>query len=150
METKTIGKKEVKLYTDIEEIPITRYSKFNKYMVLNEEVGHNFSDADAHFSKIYALINSPAKLKTQLDNFRQLVYSLDKEQNFLNMAYACLVYSIDGIKCDDLTVSGINETLSKLTELTAKDVKKKATISQIKRTKSLRNWIGIFLKTKAN
>jgi hypothetical protein len=127
LETKIIGKKEVKLFTDVEEIFIPRYSKFNKYMVLNEEVGHNFNDVDAHFSKIYALINSPAKLKTQIDNFRQLIYSIDREQNFLNMAYACLVYSIDGVKCDDLTVTGINETLAKLTELKAKDVKKKST-----------------------
>jgi hypothetical protein len=66
------------------------------------------------------------------------------------MAYACLVYSIDGVKCDDLTVTGINETLAKLTELKAKDVKKKSTNFLRSLTLNSRSWIERFSRIKGS
>jgi len=150
LETKIIGKSEVKIFTDVEELFIPRYSKFNKYMVLNEEVGHNFNDVETHFSKMYALINSPAKLKIQIDNFRQLIYSIDNGQNFINMAYACLIHSIDGVECNDLTPTGLSETLEKLKMVQAKSVKKKSTLFQKKLISNLLSLIPESLKTRVN
>jgi len=143
LETK-IGKHKVILYSDIEETPSLRYSKFNKYMILNEKVGSNFAAADNHFSKLYALINEPAKLKLQLDLFRQLVYSLDKEQSFNSLAYACLVKSIDGISCNDLTVNGLNSTLEKLQWLKAKELKKKRWNTLKPHMRNLKKWIKTY------
>jgi hypothetical protein len=148
VETSKIGKHEVKLYDDIDETLMPRYSKFNKYMILNDEVGSSFEAVDKHFSKMYALLNDPVKLKQQIDNFRQLMFSVDQEQSFQNMAYGCLVYSIDGEQRNDLTVSGINETLKLLQFLKQKDVKKKSRNLRIRRMMTLKHWIGIFSTTK--
>lgn len=148
METKKIGKHTIVLYSDIEETLIPRYSKFNKYMILNEKIGSSFTAVDSHFSKLYALINEPVKLKAQLNVFRQLVFSLDTEQSFNSLAYACLVKSIDGVDRNDITANGLNETLFKLQWLQAKEVKKKRWSILIMPMKNLRKWIRTF-STKA-
>ena len=131
-------------------MPIERYSKFNKYMILNEKVGSSFIDADKHFTKLYTLIKDPAKLKAQLDLFRQLIFSLDNEQSFTNMAYVYLVYSIDGVRFNDLTVSGINETIEKIKWIEASIVKKKSKNFQIKRMMNLMAWIKKSLTMERN
>ncbi len=136
MENK-IGKHTIQLYSEIEETPIDRYSKFNKYMILNDKIGSNFTDIDKHFTKLYALINEPEKLKNQLTVFRQLVFSLESEQSFESLAYACLVKKIDGEPRDDLTVQGLNETLSKIQWLQAKELKKKSIRFQKLRERTL-------------
>ena len=125
-------------------MPSERYSKFNKYMTLNEKVGSNFNDVDIHFSKLYTLINDPTKLKAQLDVFRQLVFSLDNEQSFNSLAYACLVYSIDGEERNDLTVNGLKETSEKLQWIKAKDVKKKLWNLPKMHIPNLFRWMRIF------
>lgn len=126
MEQIISDKTKVDYYSDIEETAIQRYSKFNKYMILNDEVGSSFSDVDKHFSRLYTLINEPAKLKTQIDNFRQLLFSVANEQSFENMAFACLVKSVNGEKRDDLTKPGLERTLELIKDLKTKDVKKKS------------------------
>ena len=98
MKDETIGKRKLKLYDSIEELPIMRYHKFNKFMLVDSGIGSDLEDIDTHVSKIKAFMikNDMKSASTHLDNLRSSLYLIGQEINSKHMAYVCLIHSIDG------------------------------------------------------
>ena len=118
MITKIINSKEVRLYDSIDELPITRFHKYNKCLLIDSGIGSDLSDIDAHIERLYRYISHDSKLAVQeLQNLRQSLYMVSQEISAKFLSFAVLVESIDGVKRDDLSDEGMKKTLELLKEM---------------------------------
>jgi len=113
------------LYDDIDQLPIEVFNKVNKYWMLHDNLGSSFEDIDGiHLAKLFLLINNPEKLKKELENLRILIFNIINEVNPRHLAFAALIYSIDGEEITDRSDEGLKRTLKRL-NITEGDLKKK-------------------------
>lgn len=113
------------LYDDIDQLPIEVFNKVNKYWMLHDNIGSSFEDIDGtHLSKLFLLVNNPEKLKKEIENLRILIYNVINEVNPRHMAFAALIFSIDGKEITDRSDEGLRRTL-KMLDITEGDLKKK-------------------------
>jgi len=140
---KGLKKHVVTLYDNIEQMPIERFNKINKYWMLDDNIGSSISDFDkAHYSKFMLLLDDKTKLAKELENFRILVYNVMNEVNVSHYAFACMVHSIDGKEKNDLSENGLKSVLKELSEigLTQEVLKKKQKNAGKRSTKSYKNY----------
>ena len=115
---KGIKQHKVQIYNDIDQMTIDRHEKFNKYLMLSEQIGGSWEDFDQkHMVKIFRLIEDKEKLTDELKNLRNLFYNMVNGINPLSIAYGCLVASIDGKECTDLSQDGVRKTMEYLGSL---------------------------------
>jgi len=130
METITKGKNSISIYDDPECLPAENYYKFNKYLLLESSIGSSIEDISVkHLNILYTLINNDKKKEaiTQLNNLRQLFHMTLNEVNVTQLAFACLVHSINGVRVEDYSETGLKEISHRisLVGLTQKELKKK-------------------------
>ena len=124
---KGLKKTKLMLYDDIEQMPIERFNKTNKYWMLHDSIGSTFVDIDNnHLAKLYLLKNDPIKLVKELDNLRILIHNIINEININHLSFGSLIYSINDKIIEDVSDEGIKRTLKELSEraLTESVVKK--------------------------
>lgn len=111
MRTITIGAHTVVMYDAIEELPIKRFHKYNKMLLVDAGIGSTLADFDAHIQKamVYAKSKTPEMAVTELENLRQNVYMIQSALSPRNLAFATLVKKIDGEECEDLTDEGLQK-----------------------------------------
>lgn len=112
MKTIDIGKHKVEIYDSIDELPIKRFHKFNKYLLVDAGVGSDINDINEKISKIIRYIDKADKnnAKIELENLRQSMYLVTQEMNLKHLAFMVLVKSIDGKEITDLSDEGIRAT----------------------------------------
>lgn len=116
------------MYDDIDQLPIERFNKANKYWMLHDNIGSSIQDFDAnHFNKLILLAGDKEKCKLELQNFRILVYNIQNEINVEHLSFACLVHSVNGVENSDLSEDALNSVLKDLSDrgLTQDVLKKK-------------------------
>lgn len=109
-------KTEVKFYDSIEEMPHRRYMKFNKEMMRANEVGNSMTDVIKRIDRAMGFIQAKESDKAvrELSNAR-LAYSYSQaELEPKGLALAAMVKSINGVEVDDITTSGLQNTLEVL------------------------------------
>ena len=76
MKTVLINNKKVELYDSIEDLPIIRFHKYNKMLLVDAGVGSDLADFDRHIEKAirYAAGTKPDLAIAELQNLRQNVY----------------------------------------------------------------------------
>lgn len=130
METLKKGSHTVVIYDDPECLPADNYYKLNKYLLLDNSIGSSIEDFTVkHLNILYTLINNDKKAEaiTQINNLRQLFFMTINEINVAQMAFACLVHSINGVKVEDYSESGLKEISHRVGSIgfTQKELKKK-------------------------
>ena len=112
-----INKHTVEIFDAIDEMPIQRFQKYNKYLLIDSGVGSDLQDILDHVdrAKIYAKAN-PALAITELENLRQALYLVSEEMSPRYMAFAVLVNKIDGKPANDLSDAGLKRVLDTLNE----------------------------------
>jgi len=118
----------LKMYDDIDQLPIERFNKANKYWMLHDSIGSSIQDFDLnHFNKLILLAGDKEKCKAELQNFRILVYNIQNEVSVEHLSFACLVHSINGVENDDTSEDALNKMLKELSDrgLTQDILKKK-------------------------
>lgn len=112
MKSLLINKKIVRVYDSIDEMPIINFQKYNKYLLIDSGIGSDADDIDAHIVKIakYIKSNNNRKALQELQNMRQNIYMVNSEISPKYLAFAALIYSIDGKKVDDLSDDGLKKT----------------------------------------
>jgi hypothetical protein len=116
------------LYTDTDQLPAERFSKVNKFWMLHDELGNSFDDIDKiHISRLLISLDDKEKSKKVIDNLRVLIHNIINEINPESMAFACLIYSIDGVELTDLSDENLKRTIKYLSDrgLTVDVLKKK-------------------------
>lgn len=115
MKVGKINKHKIEIFDAIDEMPIQRFQKYNKYMLIDSGVGSDLQDILDHIerAKIYIKAN-PAMAVTELENLRQALYLVSEEMSPKYMAFAVLVNKIDGKPADDLSDVGLKKVLETL------------------------------------
>lgn len=127
----------VEIYESIDEMPIQRFQKYNKYMLIDSSIGSDIQDILNHIDRTKIYIKGEPNLAiAELDNMKQAIYLVGEEMSPKYMAFAVLVRKIDGHETNDLTDSGLKKVLEILNEakkgwmdFILEQVKKKLTTS---------------------
>lgn len=130
---KGLTRTKVLLYTDIEQLPADRFSKVNKFWMLSDELGSSFEDIDRiHITRIALSLHDKDKAKKVLDNMRVLIHNIINEINPESLAFACMIYSINGVEFTDLSDENLKKTIKELSDrgLTIEMLKKKVKRSE--------------------
>lgn len=119
MKSLLINKKIVRIYDSIDEMPIINFQKYNKYLLIDSGIGSDADDIDAHIIKIAKFIkaNNSKKALQELQNMRQNMYMVNSEISPKYLAFAALIYSIDGKEVNDLSDDGLKKLLQDLKDI---------------------------------
>lgn len=111
-EVKLKGHK-VTLYTSIEELPIVRFHKYNKMMLVDAGIGSDLTAMDGHIERVVQYIRQDKKQEaaTEMENLRQNVYMMIQEMSPRLLSFACLVKEIDGKDADDISDEGLQKVV---------------------------------------
>jgi len=118
VETKN-GKHIIKFYDSIRQLPMRRYQKFNKYMMISSEVGESVEDYDRRTQRAiqYLNANDTKNASIELENRRQNVHHAMSEYSPKGYALAIMVYSIDGEVFDSFDDEILNSVIDKLDKI---------------------------------
>lgn len=134
MVTVKIGKHTVEMYDTIEELPIVRFHKYQKLLLVDAGIGSDIAAFDQRIEKTrrFLMAGKPEQAQQELENMRQSVFLIQSGVNPKHRAFAALVTKIDGQDCTDIgddALAAITEKLNDVpeSELTAQleSVKKK-------------------------
>ena len=102
------------MYDTIEELPIVRFHKYQKLLLIDAGVGADITAFDQRIEKTrrFLMDGKTDKAQQELENLRQAVYLIQTEINPKHRAFAALVAKLDGVECGDVSDDG----LAKLTE----------------------------------
>ena len=133
MVTLSLGKHTVEIFDTIDELPIVRFHKYQKLLLVDAGIGSDISAFDQRLEKVQRYLSSgkPDKAQQELENLRQSVYFIQSEISPRHRAFAALVAKIDGKETEmsDDGLSRITEILADVPETTLADalgeVKKK-------------------------
>ena len=134
MVTAKIGKHTVEFYDTIEELPIVRFHKYQKLLLVDAGIGSDIAAFDQRIEKTrrFLMAGKPEQAQQELENMRQCVFLIQSGVNPKHRAFAALVTKIDGQDCTDIgddALAAVTEKLNDVpeSELTAQleAVKKK-------------------------
>jgi len=111
-------KTKVEFYDTAEDMPIKRWQRFNKYLMIDNEVGITIEDYDARTLKAGELLKKGMinEAIDELENRRQMVYQALSEYSPKHYALALLVKSIDGEPVTGMNEPALDKVLAKLNE----------------------------------
>ena len=116
------------MYDNIDQLPIERFNKANKYWMLHDNIGSSIEDIDKnHLSKLALIAGDKTKCHKEIANLRILIFNIINEVNVNHMSFACLVSKVNGVEFTDLSDNGIKTLLKELSDrgLTNEILKKK-------------------------
>lgn len=128
----------IMMYDSIEDLPITLFSKVQKYQLVEQGIGSTIGDFDEHFEALVEFVKHDKKDKVvkELSNLRHLFWHSLNEINPSHLGFCCLVQSINGKEITDYSEESLKRIKEKLSEigLTQKilkdnDLKKKSMIN---------------------
>ncbi|AHK11383.1 tail assembly chaperone [Flavobacterium sp. phage 1/32] len=127
--------KEIIFYDSPENLPIKRFQRFNKYVLIDVEVGQSFEDYDQRTHKAVAFLRKDMKEEAikELENRRQMVYNAFEEYSPKHYALALMVKSINGQVFTDITEKGLEEVLIKLDEIGYTQKELELDLSEVKK-----------------
>ncbi|NQU52437.1 MAG: hypothetical protein HQ522_07845 [Bacteroidetes bacterium] len=115
MKKESIGGHVVQIYDSIDELPIKRFHKYNKFLLVDSGIGSDINDLNQKISIIIRHVNNKSEHAiTELENMRQSLYLVSSEINPSYLAFSCLVYSIDGQILKDISDDGLRRVLERL------------------------------------
>ncbi len=106
----------IEVFDSTQNLPILRFQKFNKYLMIASEVGNTFADYDQRTAKALAFLQKEMVKEAimELNNRRQLVFNAFNEFSPRGKAFACLVKSIDGKEYPGISPDELDQVLEHL------------------------------------
>lgn len=118
MKTVKINNHELKLYDSIDEMPIVNFQKYNKYVIIDSGLGSDIDSVDEHLVNLAKLIKqNKEKAQQELQNLRQTMHLIVSGISPNYLAFAALIYSIDGKEVTDLSDENLKLILDKLKKI---------------------------------
>lgn len=135
MQTIEVNKHKIKVYSSNETLSIKRYQKFQKFLMIENEVGSSFIDYDTRTSRAIEFLNKGMvdEAVIELENRRQMVYNAFEEFSPKNFALALLIHSIDDVVYTNYSDEGLKEILDRLDEIGFDKAKLDETVSEVKK-----------------
>ena len=118
MKTVKIGRNTVEVYDSIDELPIKRFHKFNKYMLVDSGIGSDLNDINGHIARITKFIHTnKADALKELENLRQSLYMVSEETNIKHLSFAILIHKINGQEVYDISDDNIKRIMKRLADV---------------------------------
>jgi hypothetical protein len=135
MKTVTIGKHQVTFYDSIRKLPIRRYQKFNKHMIIAAEVGNSIEDYDKRMGRALGYLSTEDTKSAiiEITNQRQTLHNALEGYSPSSMALATMVYSIDKRIFEDYEEDTLNEVLDLLDKIGFSQEQLNETIKHVKK-----------------
>lgn len=125
MKTYKIGGKNVVIFDSVEDLPVFRFYKYNKMLLIDAGIGADLIDANRHLERAIIYCGSkPDKAHQELENLRQTFHFIQSEINPKHLAFAARVYSIDGDVRSDVSDEGLKATLDLLRDSPVSQIEK--------------------------
>ena len=114
-----IGKHKIVIYDSIDELPMRRFHRFNKMMLVDSGVGGTLAEVDIHLEKIKAFISTkkPDEAIKEVNNLRTNLYFIMNHVSPKCLAFAALVKELDGEQCDDISDDGLQKVVERLSDV---------------------------------
>jgi hypothetical protein len=111
MKTIKIGKHTVEMYESIEDLPIVRFHKYNKMLLVDAGLGSDLADIDSHIEKTIAFMRTGKQDSAiaELMNMRKAVFFVQMNLSPKHLAFAALIHAIDGKETNDLSDDGLKK-----------------------------------------
>jgi hypothetical protein len=117
---------DIEFYNDVSELPFSRFNSFNKYVMLDAELGNTIQDFDKMVSRISEFMDKEMKedAKRELLNMRIVYHNILHENDVKGLAFASMIKKYKGKPVDDFSEEKLKELLVELSSkgLTIKDV----------------------------
>lgn len=109
MVTVRIGGHKVRMYDAIDELPIARFHRYQRSLLVDAGVGSDISAFDQRIERArrFLMAGDNEKASRELDNLRQSVFLIQNEVDTKLLSFAALVAEIDGVACEDLSDEGL-------------------------------------------
>lgn len=109
MVTVKIGGHKVRMYDAIDELPIARFHRYQRSLLVDAGVGSDISAFDQRIERArrFLMAGDNEKASRELDNLRQSVFLIQNEVDTKLLSFAALVAEIDGVACEDLSDEGL-------------------------------------------
>ena len=124
MVTAKIGKHTVEMYDAIDELPIVRFHKYQKLLLIDAGVGSDIVAFDQRTEKMrrYLMDGKVDHAKQELENLRQSVFMIQNEISPKHRAFAVLITKIDGRECNDLADDALDRLTRELNDAPEKEL----------------------------
>lgn len=114
----------VEIYDAIEELPVVRFHKYNKMLLIDSGIGSDISAFARHIdrAKRYAMSTNPKLAVQELSNLQQCFAFIDSELSPKHLAFCTLVKSIDGQEITDISDDGLQNMLKKFSDVPENEI----------------------------
>tara|TARA_R110001632_G_scaffold68173_1_gene159945 strand:+ start:674 stop:1195 length:522 start_codon:yes stop_codon:yes gene_type:complete len=110
-----LGKHKIEFYESIDSMPFCRFNSFNKFVMLDAELGSDVMAFDQKVGKIFQFLGKEMvkDALNEMYNLRNTYHNILSENNVRGLAFACLVRKIDGELMEDFSVDNLKLILDK-------------------------------------
>ena len=124
MQIVKIGNHTIEFYDTIEELPIVRFHKYEKLLLVDSGVGSDIHSLDQRLLKVreFLAAGKPEQAQKELENLRQCVFMIQNELSPKHRAFAALVTKIDGQDCNNLSDDALAAVTEKLNDVPRKEL----------------------------
>lgn len=121
-----IGGHTVEYYDAIDALPIVRYHRYQKALLIDAGVGADIVSFDQRTERIrrFLMKGDNENARKEMENLRQCVYLIQTGLSPKHLAFAALVHKIDGKIYEDLSDDGLMEVVKILSDGTQEEVQK--------------------------
>ena len=113
-----IGSFDLELFDSIDLLPFERFNAFNKYVMLDSELGATVQDFDKVTVRVYEFISKEMyeDAKNELLNLRIVVNNILTGNSSKGLSFASLISKVNGKEMTDYSEDGLKELLGKLSK----------------------------------
>lgn len=106
----------VRIYDDIDELPMVRFHRYNHMVLVDAGIGSDLSDFDGHIERVVRYIRKGENENAakEMENMRQNVFNILQGQSVKDLSFACLVAEIDGTTQTDISQEGLMKVVELL------------------------------------
>lgn len=124
MVTTKIGKHTVEMYDAIDELPIVRFHKYQKLLLIDAGIGADIAALDQRIEKTrrFLMDGKSDKAQQELANLRQSVFFIQNGISPRHRSFAVLVKSIDGRECNDISDDALKQLTDTLNDASEKEL----------------------------
>ena len=125
---KGIKRTRVQMYDDIDQMPVDVFQKANKYWMLSDEIGCSMEEIEEkHLKKIVFVAKDEKRVLDAVGKLSNAFHMILNETSVKNLAFACMVHSVNGREVTDRSEDGLKKLLKELSDagLTMGEIKKK-------------------------
>lgn len=114
----------VEYYDAIDSLPVERYHRYQKALLVDSGIGADIASFDQRIERArrFLMKGDTEQAQRELSNLRQCVYMIQQELSPKHLAFAALVHSIDGKRCEDFSEDGLRGIVATLSGAEVKEL----------------------------